>query len=73
MNHRTAVMKATMDHDSINSRVRVRRGKNRRARNTPMATANTLNSVNTGHGSDTNAPDHTSTRAARAKHSISMD
>ena len=49
VNHSTAVMNITMDQDSISSRVRVRPGKKRRARNTTMAAANAASSPSTGH------------------------
>ena len=66
-------MKITMDQDSISSRVRVRRGKNRRARNMTMAATNAPSRAITGHSWVVSARDQTSTRAASARHSISMD
>ena len=73
VNHSAPVMKITIDQDSINNRVRVRPGKNRRARNITMATTNALSRQSTGHNWVISARDHTSTNAARAKHNISMD
>ena len=49
VNHSTPVMNITMDHDSISNRVRVRRGKKRRARNPTMATTNAASKPSTGH------------------------
>jgi hypothetical protein len=62
-----------MDHDSICSLVRVRRGKKRRARNTTIAIANALKRPSTGHSCAANALDHTSTKAAKARQRTSMD
>jgi hypothetical protein len=73
VNHNTPVMKITMDQDSISSRVRVRRGKNLGARNTMIPIVNAPSMPSTGHSWVASAPDHTSTRAASAKHKISMD
>ncbi len=50
VNHNTPVMNITMDHDSISNRVRVRRGKKRRARNKMIATANAPSRPSTGQG-----------------------
>src|SRR5258708_817384 len=49
VNHSTPVMKITMDQDSISRRVRVRRGKNRRDRNTTMATTKVQNRPSRRH------------------------
>jgi hypothetical protein len=73
VNHSTPVMNITMDQDSISKRVRVRRGKNQRDRNATMATAKAQNRPSTGHSCVARAPDQTTTRAASAKHRISMD
>src|SRR6267142_794045 len=73
VNHTTPVMKITIDQDSISRRVRVRRGKNRRDRNTTMATKKVQNRASSGHSWLVGARDQTTTRAASARHSISMD
>ena len=73
VNHSAPVMNTTMDQDSISSRVRVRRGKNRRARNATMAATKAASRPSTGHSCLASAPDHTSTRAASARHNISME
>ena len=73
VNHSTPVMNITIDQDSISRRVRVRRGKNRRARNATMAATNAPSRPSTGHSWVVSARDQTSTRAASAKHRISMD
>src|ERR1700691_5191188 len=73
VNQSTAVMKTTMDQDSIDSRARVRPGKNWRARNATLAAANKRSSPDTGQGSWIRAPDHTSTSAASARQRISME
>src|SRR5260221_10522304 len=66
-------MNITMAQDSTSKRVRVRRGKNRRARNATMAATNAPSRPSTGHNWVASARDQTSTRAASAKHRISMD
>jgi hypothetical protein len=66
-------MNITIDQDSISKRVRVRRGKNRRARNATMAATNAPSRPSTGHSWVVSARDQTSTRAASARHRISMD
>src|ERR1700722_5637071 len=73
VNQSTPVMKITMHQDSISSRVRVRRGKKRRARNMTMAAAKAPSRAITGHRGVACDRDHTSTRAASARHRISMD
>src|SRR5712671_7058406 len=73
VNHSTPVMKITIDQDSISRRDRVRRGKNRRDRNTTMATTKVQNRASSGHSWLVGARDQTTTRAASARHSISMD
>src|SRR6202166_4876406 len=66
-------MNITMHQDSISSRVRVRRGKKRRARNMTMAAAKAPSRAITGHRGVAGDREHTSTRAASARHRISMD
>jgi hypothetical protein len=66
-------MNITMDQDSIIKRVRVRPGKKRRDRNAMMAIANAQNRPSTGHSCVASARDQTTTRAASAKHRISME
>ena len=73
LNHNAPVMNITMDQDSISNRVRVRRGKKRLARNATMAATKAASRPSTGHSCCASARDQTSTRAASAKHSISMD
>src|SRR6202171_6534480 len=73
VNHSTPVMNITMDQDSISKRVRVRPGKNRRDRNATMATTNAHSRPSTGHSCVVSTRDQTTTRAASAKHRISMD
>ena len=73
VNHSTAVMNATMDQDSIESRVRLCPGKKLRARKSTMASANNKSSPETGQGCLISAPDHTSTSAASARQRISME
>src|ERR1700732_3373104 len=73
VNHSTPVMNITMDQDSISRRVRVRPGKNRRDRNATMATTKAQKRLSPGHSWLVSARDQTTTRAASAKHSISMD
>ena len=49
VNHSTPVMNITMDHDSINNRVRVRRGKKRRGAKPHDGHKNAVSNPSTGH------------------------